>query len=288
MVSKRQLLLKVHLAAGFGLTSELRLATWLLTSQNWELSAVELAQIGRLPERYWSTFQASFQSATLQCACEYHEQFAAYLTIIDEAYPQRLLETYQPPIVIFYRGALACLKQPALGIVGARQAGPYTKLALHQLESLPTTTAIISGLAQGADAMAHQWALQQGRAPIGVIGTGLNCCYPPQNEQLQQTVAQCGLLLSEYPLDTPARKFQFPARNRIIAGLCHGLLVTEARQRSGSLITANLALQANRNVYAVPGRLDQSLSAGCNQLILAGATPLLNATLLTDELRYFE
>lgn len=105
---------------------------------------------------------------------------------------------------------------------------------------------------------------------------------------MQQAVAEKGLLISEYGLDVTAKKHHFPARNRIIAGLCHSLVVTEARQKSGSLITANLALQANRNVYALPGQINHSLSAGCNQLILAGATPLLNQQLLLDELHYFD
>lgn len=288
MLTKNQLLLKVHLAAGFGPISELRLAAWLATSHNWALSALEIAQITRLPERYWPTFQASFQSTTLQRQCIEHEVRTTYLTILDKDYPQRLLETYLPPVLLFYRGDLRLLKQPCLAVVGARQATHYSKQSLEQLLQGLTATTIISGLAQGADAMAHEVALQRGLAPIGVIGTGINCSYPPQNEHLQQVVAEKGLLLSEYALDTPARRYQFPARNKIIAGLCHSLIVTEARHKSGSLITANLALQANRNVYAIPGRIDQSLSQGCNQLIAAGATPLLDKNILIEELRYFD
>lgn len=288
MLTKKQLLLKVHLADGFGPISELRLAAWLVTSHNWALSALEIAQIACLPERYWLTFQTSFDSLALQQKCTTHERYVQYLTILEADYPQRLLETHCPPTVLFYRGDLSVLKQPCVAVVGARQATEYTKQALQHLLGLPQTTTIISGLAQGADAMAHEVALQKGLRPIGVIGTGLNCYYPPQNEHLQQAVAEKGLLISEYGLDVMAKKHHFPARNRIIAGLCHSLVVTEARQKSGSLITANLALQANRNVYALPGQVNHSLSAGCNQLILAGATPLLNQQLLLDELHYFD
>ncbi|MED9787094.1 MAG: DNA-processing protein DprA [Latilactobacillus curvatus] len=273
---------------GFGPISELRLAAWLVTSHNWALSALEIAQIACLPERYWLTFQTSFDSLALQQKCATHERYVQYLTILEADYPQRLLETHCPPTVLFYRGDLSVLKQPCVAVVGARQATEYTKQALQHLLGLPQTTTIISGLAQGADAMAHEVALQKGLRPIGVIGTGLNCYYPPQNEHLQQAVAEKGLLISEYGLDVTAKKHHFPARNRIIAGLCHSLVVTEARQKSGSLITANLALQANRNVYALPGQVNHSLSAGCNQLILAGATPLLNQQLLLDELHYFD
>lgn len=288
MLTKKQLLLKVHLADGFGPISELRLAAWLVTSHNWALSALEIAQIACLPERYWPTFQTSFDSLALQLKCATHERYVQYLTILEADYPQRLLETHCPPTVLFYRGDLSVLKQPCVAVVGARQATEYTKQALQYLLGLPQTTTIISGLAQGADAMAHEVALQKGLRPIGVIGTGLNCYYPPQNEHLQQAVAEKGLLISEYGLDVTAKKHHFPARNRIIAGLCHSLVVTEARQKSGSLITANLALQANRNIYALPGQINHSLSAGCNQLILAGATPLLNQQLLLDELQYFD
>ena len=288
MLTKKQLLLKVHLADGFGPISELRLAAWLVTSHNWALSALEIAQIACLPERYWLTFQTSFDSLALQQKCATHERYVQYLTILEADYPQRLLDSLCAPRVLFFRGDLCVLKQPCVAVVGARQATEYTKQALQHLLELPQTTTIISGLAQGADAMAHEVALQKGLRPIGVIGTGLNCYYPPQNEHLQQAVAEKGLLISEYGLDVTAKKHHFPARNRIIAGLCHSLVVTEARQKSGSLITANLALQANRNVYALPGQVNHSLSAGCNQLILAGATPLLNQQLLLDELHYFD
>lgn len=287
MLTKAQLLLKVHLAAGFGTVHQLKLAQWLTNSQHWQLSALEIAQIVQLPTRYWATFEASYTSLALQNACEYHEQTTAYLTILSAAYPLRLAETYLPPVVLFYRGQLALLGQPCLAVVGARQASSYTNTVLNRLTALSPSVTIISGLAKGADAAAHDWALSTNHPPIGVIATGINCCYPPQNQQLQQQVAQNGLLLSEYSLETPARKFQFPERNRIIAGLCHSLLVTEARQKSGSLITANLALQANRNVYAAPGPIHHSLSLGCNQLILAGATPMLDHTLIQSELRYF-
>ncbi|NVY95773.1 DNA-protecting protein DprA [Lactobacillus sp. DCY120] len=209
----------------------------------------------------------------------------SYLTFLDDNYPQKLREIYNPPVILYYQGNLRLLKTPTLAIVGARQCSHYTeriiKGLLPQLVHQKITT--VSGLALGADACCHRETLFHQGATIAVLGNGLDYFYPRANQRLQKQIAQQGLLLSEYPPQTTPRRYYFPQRNRIIAGLCQSLLVTQARHRSGTLITAELALESNRNVWAVPGPIDSPLSLGCNELIAAGARPYLQAAeLLTD------
>ena len=162
----------------------------------------------------------------------------------------------------------------------------YSQHCLRQLlpELVQANLVTVSGLASGVDTLVHQETLIAGGQTIAVIGNGLNISYPRTNQLLQARLGQEGLVLSEYLPDAPPQKFHFPQRNRIIAGLAVGTLVTEAKQRSGSLITANLALQENRNVYAIPGGLFSPLSVGTNELIQAGALPVLKASDILDDL----
>ncbi|WP_125980806.1 DNA-processing protein DprA [Loigolactobacillus iwatensis] len=290
-MQKRELLLQLHLAQGIGLASENHLAKLLAKlPADFDcnhLKTTQLATLAKLTAANRSRFIADFRTeAHLARCCQQGED---YLTIFDAAYPKRLRETYQPPTVLFYQGNLALLQTTCLAIVGARQATSYTPQVLKNfLPSLiKVQCTIISGLAQGADGYAHQLTLASGGQTIAVIGTGLDTYYPKQNAQLQAQVAQNGLVLSEYPLGSRPERYHFPQRNRIIAGLCHALCVTEARHHSGSLITANLALQENRSVLAVPGSIMAPLSAGCNELILAGAKPALTVRDIWEELQYF-
>ncbi|WP_318766100.1 DNA-processing protein DprA [Lactiplantibacillus carotarum] len=172
-----------------------------------------------------------------------------------------------------------------LAVVGARQSTSYGARCVSRLLTplVPEKLTIVSGLAVGIDGWSHRTALNCGLPTIAVIGTGLDAYYPRENATLQRRVGQVGLLISEYPLGTGPARYRFPERNRIIAGLCQTLIVIEARERSGSLITANLALQNNRNVLAVPGPIDAPLSVGCNQLIAAGAKPVLNSRHIIEE-----
>ena len=195
------------------------------------------------------------------------------LTILDGAYPQRLKEIYLPPIVLFYRGNLSLINQRAVAIVGSRDHSKYAKDCLHEL--IPTIVndgiVVVSGLARGVDTLAHEETLRTSGNTIAVIGSGLDVVYPPENANLYDMIAKRGLLLSEYPLESRPLKFHFPYRNRIIAGLSHGVCVVEAKEKSGSLITANLALSENREVFAVPGSIFSTHSKGTNSLIEAGA-----------------
>lgn len=217
------------------------------------------------------------------------EQKVKVLTIVDGAYPQRLKEIYLPPIVLFYRGNLSLVNQRAVAIVGSRDHSKYAKDCIHELIPVLVNDdiVVISGLARGVDTLAHEATLKANGSTIAVIGSGLNVVYPSENSKLYDVIAKRGLILSEYPLQSRPLKFHFPYRNRIIAGLSHGVCVIEAKEKSGSLITANLALSENREVFAVPGSIFSIHSKGTNSLIEAGACLVSSGETITKNLKYF-
>ncbi|MEY8441398.1 DNA-processing protein DprA [Lactobacillaceae bacterium 24-114] len=208
-----------------------------------------------------------------------------YITIVDPEYPVQLQETFCPPLVLFYQGNINLLKTQSLAIVGSRQMSGYSRAVLKELvpKLVKKNITIVSGLAAGVDGLSHEITLECYGSTIGVIGAGLNCVYPRHHVNLQAAVSRQGLLISEYGIDTPPLAWHFPERNRIIAGLAETLLVVEAKKHSGSLITANIALNENRNVCAIPGRIDSPLSQGCNELISAGAKPIIDINDLLSE-----
>lgn len=210
------------------------------------------------------------------------------LTRLDAAYPPRLAEITQPPLVLFYAGDLTVLNQLTLAIVGSRNAGRYSRDGLARLaDTLPEMT-ILSGLAIGADTFAHEFALDQGWPTVAVVANGLDRVYPRRNVGLQARIQKSGgLLLSEYPPGVGPEPYRFVARNRIIAGLAHGILVTEAAAHSGSLITANFGLQHNREVFALPNLLTEPLGVGTNQLIQAGAKLVETGADIAAELQFY-
>ena len=220
---------------------------------------------------------------------QYRKEAIHFLMYEDALYPKRLKEIYLPPVVLFYKGRLELFNRLSIGIVGARNHTPYSKEALEFLlpDILERKVSIISGLARGVDSLAHQLTLELNGETIAVIGNGINICYPKENQSLYDAIGKKGLILSEYPLDSPPLKFHFPYRNRIIAGLSHGLCVIEAKMHSGSLITANVALSENRQVFALPGNITSEYSKGTNELITAGAFPIRNANDILDSLHYF-
>ena len=220
---------------------------------------------------------------------QYRKEAIHFLMYEDALYPKRLKEIYLPPIVLFYKGRLELFNRLSIGIVGARNHTPYSKEALEYLlpDILERKVSIISGLARGVDSLAHQLTLELNGETIAVIGNGINICYPKENQSLYDAIGKKGLILSEYPLDSQPLKFHFPYRNRIIAGLSHGLCVIEAKLHSGSLITANVALSENRQVFALPGNITSDYSKGTNELITAGAFPIRNANDILDSLHYF-
>ena len=220
---------------------------------------------------------------------QYRKENIHFLMYEDVLYPKRLKEVYLPPVVLFYKGRLELFNRLSIGIVGARNHTEYSKEALEYLlpDILERKVSIISGLARGVDSLAHQLTLDLNGETIAVIGNGINVTYPKENKALYDAIGRKGLILSEYPLDSPPLKFHFPYRNRIIAGLSHGLCVIEAKLHSGSLITANVALSENRQVFALPGNITSEYSKGTNELITAGAFPIRNANDILESLHYF-
>lgn len=200
------------------------------------------------------------------------------ISFFDSEYPEQLRQIYQPPLILFARGNLDLLKKEIVTIVGSRMATDYSYQVINRLmpNLVKQDLVIASGLAKGVDSLAHEAALRNNGKTIAVVGNGLNHYYPLQNHNLQDEIVQKGLILSEYLPDTPPRPFRFPQRNRILSGPSRSVIVTEAKEKSGSLITANLALQENRDVYAVPGPITSTLSEGPNKLIEAGANPIID------------
>ena len=194
------------------------------------------------------------------------------VTIDCEAYPQPLREIHDPPIVLYVWGQLLKADWRGIGIVGSRWASHYglqtAKKLSYQMARAGVT--VVSGLARGIDTAAHEGALAGGRT-VAVLGSGLGKLYPPENQVLAEKIANQGAVVSEFPILYLPDKQSFPLRNRIISGWSSGILVVEAPQRSGALITANHAGEQGRNVYAVPGPIDKPGSAGCHRLIQDGA-----------------
>ncbi|RRK10967.1 DNA-protecting protein DprA [Lactiplantibacillus garii] len=280
----RSLLIRLTLVHGFSYRAITRILKHCVHQHVVVTDAGLLGTLAQLDHRHMAIFLADWQSAEFARRCTRHAALDV-LTIVDADYPLGLLEGFHPPIVLFLKGNRALLAGRKLAVVGARQATPYALRCVTRLLTPLATEqlTIVSGLAAGTDGYAHQTALACGLPTIAVIGTGLDRAYPKVHADLQAQVSKAGLLMSEYPLGTGPARFRFPERNRIIAGLCQTLLVVEARERSGSLITANLALQNGRNVLAVPGPIDAPLSVGCNQLIAAGAKPVLNSRHIIEE-----
>jgi DNA processing protein len=210
-----------------------------------------------------------------------------WLTLGDSLYPQGLLQTADPPLLLYTQGEVHCLTQPALAIVGSRRPTPAgaqnARAFAKDLSSRGWL--VVSGLATGIDAAAHEGALQAGGPTLAVVGTGLDQVYPPQNADLARRIAGRGLLISEYPPGTPAKAAHFPQRNRILAGLSQGVLVVEAALRSGSLITARLATEAGREVFAIPGSIHSPQAKGCHELIKQGAKLVESCEDILEELQ---
>ena len=210
----------------------------------------------------------------------------ALIPLGDPDYPQALLDTTDPPTLLYCKGRRELLNRPMLAVVGSRNATAQGErdAAAFARALAGAGLCIVSGLALGIDAAAHRGALDTAAGTIAVIGTGADRLYPARNAELGREIATHGAILSEFPLGTPAMAANFPRRNRIIAGLARGTLVVEAAPRSGSLITARLAAEAGREVFAIPGSIHSPQSRGCHQLIRQGAKLVETAADVLEEL----
>jgi len=194
-------------------------------------------------------------------------------------FPKRLRTIADCPYGLFYKGSLPATAPLSVGIVGARACSAYGQVMAQAIGKMLALegAVVVSGMAMGIDGIAQRAAVERGGTSFAVLGCGVEQCYPRSNIELYMRLQEKGGILSEYPCGTPAEKFHFPARNRIISGMCDVVAVIEARSHSGSLITARQALEQGRDVYALPGRVDDPLSAGCNALIGDGAGVILSA-----------
>ncbi len=208
------------------------------------------------------------------------------VTIRDGHYPQRLLDIWDPPIVLYYKGNIHERDKDAVAIVGARKATPYGKWVSEGLgkKLAEYDVTVISGMAYGIDSASHIGALSGGGRTIAVLGCGPDICYPPSNRKLMASIIENGAVISEFPPGMPPMAGNFPRRNRIISGMSICLIVTEAGLNSGSLITADCALEQGKEVFAVPGNINSIYSIGTNKLIKDGATPLIRIADMISEL----
>jgi DNA processing protein len=211
------------------------------------------------------------------------EQIAAQgiqvLTWEDEAYPSRLKEIDQPPPILYLRGELTTEDSWAVAVVGTRRVTAYGRQVTEELASYlaQNGVTVVSGLARGVDAIAHQAALKAGGRTLAVMGNGVDRIYPPEHRALGEQILASGALLSDYAPGTPPESANFPPRNRLISGLSLAVVVVEAGETSGALITAQFAVDQGREVFAVPGNILAPQSKGTNRLIQQGAHPLLSA-----------
>ncbi|TDR23790.1 DNA-processing protein DprA [Marinicella litoralis] len=208
------------------------------------------------------------------------------LTIDDPLYPPQLKQISDPPVALYVKGNTHALLLPQLAVVGSRHASQGGLKNAHAFchDLAKSGLVITSGLAAGIDTQAHQGALDAAGQTIAVMGTGINSIYPKSNQSLAKVIANQGAVVSEFPLNTPPHAYNFPQRNRIIAGLSLGTLVVEAASKSGTLITARLSVENNRPVMAIPGSIHNPLSKGCHQLIKQGAKLVESAQDIMEEL----
>lgn len=201
------------------------------------------------------------------------KQGGKFVCRIDHNYPKKLRYLSDPPLGLFYYGDLPAYDQPMIAIVGAREASAYGLEAARYFAGKLSEcgVGIISGLARGVDAQAHKGALQGGGKTWGILGCGINICYPKENWKLFEEMKIHGGIVSEYGYGIKPESWHFPMRNRLISGFADGIFVIEAREKSGSLITVDQGLEQGKNIYALPGPFHASLSKGCHQLIQGGA-----------------
>jgi len=214
---------------------------------------------------------------------------AAFITTRDEGYPRMLKEINDPPIGLYRKGSYL-FGQPCIAVVGSRRTTLYGQSVANKLGAALARLGfcVVSGLARGIDTAAHEGALSVGGKTAAVLGCGIDIVYPPENLDLYRRIADTGAVLSEFPFGRKADKQTFPMRNRVVSGMSEAIVVVESDVSGGAMITARFAGEQGRLIYAVPGRIDQSSSAGCHQLIRDGATLLTSVDDILNELNYLD
>lgn len=256
----------------------------------WHASRKELEKLSFLnTEAVWGILDKSTREKTHGHLENIYKDNIKVIPIADEKYPRYLKNIYDPPIVLYMKGTLE-QEETSIAVVGSRAATPY---GLSMAERLGCDLAgfgitVVSGMARGIDTGAHRGALKAKGRTLAVLGCGLDRPYPPENKDLMESIAQSGAVLSEFIPGTPPIPMNFPIRNRIISGLTVGTVVIEANEKSGSLITADLALQQGREVFAVPGNITSAVSRGTNKLIKEGAKIVTSVADIFEELNFYK
>ena len=256
-VSYRNLIQKFHSPAGV-----------------FKASPKDLETVGGIRRKVIEQIKGFTKTAEVKRELELIEQHqVALVTFVEDNYPSHLLNIYDPPPFLYVKGELKHEDSRSIAVVGSRFASHYGKSAAESIsrDLAQEGLTIVSGMARGIDTCAHRSALTAGGRTIAVLGCGIAVNYPVENKKLKEAIASQGAVLSEFPMSTPPASSHFPMRNRIISGLSLGVVVVEASHRSGSLITARLALEQGREVFAVPGSIDSLRSRGTHKLIKDGA-----------------
>lgn len=252
----------------------------------WEASGSELLKIG-IPRATVDLLVETRKKLDPQNYMEsIQDKDIKWVSLFDETYPKLLSQIYDPPIVIYYKGQMK-KDEKAIAVVGTRKITDYGRVVTEQFVKglIEAGLTIVSGLARGVDSKAHLTTIRRSGRTIAVLGGGLKNIYPPENKPLAERIVESGgIIFSEFPPDAPSAPGNFPSRNRIISGLSLAVLVTEAAEDSGSLITARLALEQGREVFAVPGPVTSNLSKGPIDLIKDGARAVMNVDEILEEL----
>ncbi|EOH98548.1 DNA protecting protein DprA [Enterococcus haemoperoxidus ATCC BAA-382] len=287
---QRTLLFKLAVCSGIGNLGMLKILDFSMRyNDTTDFSKQEIIQIAGI-----TTYQKFFSDSwdywtTNSDKLNAYQDAHTFITILDPIYPYYLKQIYNCPVLLFYKGNIKLLEENCLSFIGARDASVYGINVVRQLipAMIRNNLTIVSGLAKGIDSVSHQVTMQHGGNTIGVIGTGLDNCYPKETAHIQRKMMEEQLVISEYPNGTGPRKYHFPMRNRIIAGMSLGTCVVEARRKSGSLITAQAALEYGREVFAVPGNVFESQSDGCHGLIQEGAKCTVCPQDILEEIQLF-
>jgi DNA processing protein len=287
---QRELFFKLAVCQGIGNLGMLKVLDFSINYNNTtNFSKEEIIHIAEI-NTYQRLFSQSWDYWTNEAEkLKVYQAQHNFITILDAAYPFYLKQIYNCPVLLFYKGDIGLLEDACLSFVGARSASVYGINVVRQLipEMVAHKLTIVSGLAKGIDSVSHQVTMQQAGRTIGVIGTGLDICYPKETAHTQRKMMESQLVISEYPNGTKPRRYHFPMRNRIIAGISLGTCVIEASKKSGSLITAQATLEYGREVFAVPGNSLDFRSDGCHTLIQEGAKCTICPQDILEEIQNF-
>lgn len=282
-------LLRLYLVEGIGST-RLRLLIGKFRSVDavFQASEKELMSVERIDFKIARRIKCTSNDTAVENQLRLIEKSRTQvITIWDKEYPENLKKIFDPPAILFVRGKIAREDNCAIAVVGTRIPTTYGKYCADSLSRrlAQKGITIASGMARGIDTIAHHAALSAGGRTIAVLGCGVDVIYPAENNRLYETIIENGAVISEFLMGAKPDAPNFPRRNRIVSGLCLGVLVVEAGKRSGALITANLALEHNREVFAIPGNINSPKSVGCNQLLSEGARLVVQVENIIDELK---